>query len=255
MRTARVGWFPWFVSVLVSGQAFAQTPPASAPAPAPAPAAGAPAGTAAAPADSAAAPAPTATPRPATGYAPSAHRAERVVKGGKGKGTRNASVARKSQTGGFVIEPGFEATEGGGSRVFVELGQAVPVDERKAKGTLTFVLRGAHNAFRNNFNPLVTEHFNTPVRRAKLAPAGHDLLLVIELRQDVTPTHRFITNADGHAVLQVDFPGGTFIKEPARAIPEPTSDESGDQQNAPAEENAPAKPPPAKKTRGKGPQP
>lgn len=230
--------------------------PTSAPLPPPPPAGSPAAGTAPA---AGAAPE-TATTRPpareATGYAPESIRSaagggvsSRPVKAGKaGKPAKagaasKSSQSRKGQTGAAVVEPGFSLLDSGGSRFFVELGQAVPIEQRKAKGSITFVLKGARNTFRNNLNPLVTEHFNTPVRRAKLQRAGRDLLFVMELRQDVAATHQTVTNKEGHAVFQVDFGPGTFVKDAPAPVPEPAAAETNDEGPSDATEAAPTPPP------------
>jgi len=231
---------------IVASPLAAQTaPPASPPATASAAAAPAtapsPAGRAAGD-SSAPAAAPSPPPRPATGYAPASTPRKGVVRLGSGKGTKRvtkARVDRKAQSGAFVVEPGFELLEGGGSRFFVELGQAVPVEQRKAKGAMTFVLKGARNAFRNNENPLVTEHFNTPVRRAKLVPSGKDLLFVFDLREDVGATQRVVTTNEGHAMVQIDFGPGSFVKEDqADSVPE-----SGDARDPRTKRRTPRMPP------------
>ena len=110
--------------------------------------------------------------------------------------------------------PGFEMLGDGGSRVFVQLTQTVPVEERKAKGSLTYVLKGAHVTIHNNTNPLVTVHFNTPVTEAKLRNAGGDLLLTIDLRVAATPSWKVTSGKDSSAILQIDFPKGSFITAP-----------------------------------------
>ncbi len=191
--------------------------------------------------DTAAPAAPRPPAREATGYAPESIRSaadgsagSRPLVRASGKNvkprvsTEKSSQSRKGQTGASVVEPGFELLASGGSRFYVELGQAVPIEQRKAKGSITFVLKGARNTFRNNLNPLVTEHFNTPVRRAKLQRAGRDLLFVMELRQDVAATHQIVTNKEGHAVLQVDFGAGTFVRDAAAPIPESAAETAGE---------------------------
>lgn len=241
------------VFALSVSTASAQTPQAPAP-PAAAPSAAGTAGpispgTSAGDTGPAPAPAPV---REATGYAPSSIRSA-VGSRGPAKGTKaprlpkaatRTRTDRKNQTGTFVVEPGFELLNDGGSRFFVELAQSVAVEERKAKGTVTYVLKGARNAFRNNFNPLVTEHFNTPVRRAKLQPAGKDLLFVMELRQDVASTHRVVTNKEGHAVFQVDFGAGTFVNGPP-SVPQPDDEgedvETTTRKRRPGSSSAPVK--------------
>ncbi|MBK6690663.1 MAG: hypothetical protein IPG50_00395 [Myxococcales bacterium] len=230
-----------------AGAAALTAPPSTTPAASPSAGAAAPGSAPAGALGEAVAPAPTKPAREATGYAPAPFRRETTKRIGGTKAPKAAKVKRP-KTGGFVIQPGFEGTEAGGSRIFVELGQAVPVEERKAKGGLTFVLKGAHNSVRNNFNPLVTEHFNTPVRRARLVPAGRDLILQMELRQDAPATHRFVTSKEGHAVLQVDFAGGAFVKDAPQAIPEADGEGTGP---AAAPSQQPATPAKA----GRGPTP
>ncbi len=113
--------------------------------------------------------------------------------------------------GPIATMPGFEMLGEAGSRLFVELTQAVQVEERHAHGILTYVLKGAHVTIHNNQNPLVTVHFNTPVTRARLVPAGHDLLFIIDLRSDVTPAWKINPGKEGSSVLTVDFPKGAYV--------------------------------------------
>jgi hypothetical protein len=131
-------------------------------------------------------------------------------------GHRNA----KATTGAVATYPGFAMRDDGGSRVFVQLTKAVPVEEHKAAGQITYVLKGAHVTERNNENALVTVHFNTPVSRARLRPVGHDLALTIELRGAASPTYKVEGGTDGGSRLVVDFPEGQFLDndgEPLRA--------------------------------------
>ena len=128
-----------------------------------------------------------------------------------------------------VRAPGFEMTGDGGSRVFVSLSSKVAVEERRAEGTITYVLKGTSVRARNNTLALVTEHFNTPVLRARLVPRGADLHLVVDLRAASAPTWRIAEGADGTAALQIDFPAGTFVtpEEPSAApIPAPEQPEA-----------------------------
>ncbi len=62
-----------------------------------------------------------------------------------------------------------------------------------------------------NEGALVTAHFNTPVVRARLVPAGHNLALVVELRADVTPQMKVVPAKDNGAMLQIDFPQGSYL--------------------------------------------
>jgi hypothetical protein len=122
-----------------------------------------------------------------------------------------APRAALRRSGPLVTFPGFEQLPDGGTRFFVQLNQSVPVEERRAQGSITYVLKGAHLRVRNDANALVTVHFNTPVFRARLAPQGNDLLFILELRSAASPTFKLTDNQDKTATLQIDFPKGDFI--------------------------------------------
>lgn len=101
--------------------------------------------------------------------------------------------------------------DGGASRLFVRLSAPVPVDAQKGKSSLTFVLKGAHVATRNNLRALETVHFNTPVVRARLVPKKDELHFVVELRADVTPSWKVVEEADKTSTLLIDFPSGNYL--------------------------------------------
>ncbi len=113
--------------------------------------------------------------------------------------------------GPLATFPGFEQLPDGGSRVFVHLSQTVPVEQRVAPGSVTYVLKGAHLRVHNDTNALVTVHFNTPVFRARLTPSGNDILFVLELRSAATPTFKLQENTDKTSTLMIDFPKGDFL--------------------------------------------
>ena len=124
-----------------------------------------------------------------------------------------ATTARRvaHRTGPLATFPGFEQLPDGGSRLFVQLSQTVPVEERRAQGSVTYVLKGAHLRVHNDANALITVHFNTPVFRARLTPSGNDLLFVLELRNAATPTFKVQDNQDKTSTLTIDFAKGDFI--------------------------------------------
>lgn len=127
---------------------------------------------------------------------------------------RGAAPARRvvrRTSGPQATFPGFEQLADGGSRFFVQLSQAVPVEERRAQGSITYVLKGAHLRVHNDANSLVTVHFNTPVFRARLTPSGNNLLFVLELRTAATPTFKVQDNQDKTSTLTIDFPKGDFL--------------------------------------------
>jgi hypothetical protein len=192
--------------VLASSVAFAQGTPAPRAAAAPAPQAGASApaspaqGAASGDADPAKPGEPKKPTREAGGYSFSDKPAPRRARG----------VARRA-AGPVATLPGFEQLPDGGSRVFVHVSSQVPVEERKAQGSVTYVLKGAHVQFHNNTNALVTVHFNTPVARARLVPSGGDLLLQIDLRAATLPTWKMNEAQDKSATLVIDFAKGDFL--------------------------------------------
>jgi hypothetical protein len=144
------------------------------------------------------------------------------------------------RTGPVVNMPGFEQTSDGGSRLFVALSQTVPVEERKAQGSITYVLKGASPRVWNNTNALVTVHFNTPVYRARLVPHGQDLHFVIELRAEATPTWKMNEAAgDKPAMLAIDFPKGDYL---SAAVAEPRRAPARAARTKRASKPAPAKP-------------
>ena len=162
---------------------------------------------------SSAAPSATTPPRPMAGYS---YSDPKPAKGQQGQQQQQQPTPKVTPrvakgpiakaSGPIATLPGFELLGDGGSRVFVQLTQSVPVEERAAKGAVTYVLKGAHVAVHNNTNPLVTVHFDTPVSKAQLRPSGGDLLLVIDLRAPSTPSWKLNAAKDGTAILQIDFP-------------------------------------------------
>lgn len=122
-----------------------------------------------------------------------------------------ARVPIRHVGGPLATFPGFEQLNDGGTRFFVHVSQNVAVEERKAQGSISYVLRGAHLRVNNDANALVTVHFNTPVFRARLTQQGNDLVFVLELRAAATPTFKISENTDKTATLQVDFAKGDFL--------------------------------------------
>jgi hypothetical protein len=167
---------------------------------------------------------------PATGYsygpptrygAPSTLRVER-------------SHARASTSGPPANDAsmaGFESLPDGSTRLFVELSKPVAYETRAAGSTFTLVLKEVRVGRRNDRNPLVTVHFNTPVTSARLTPHGRDLWLVVDLRANV---HATVTMANtdatadaagrdtsgatsGGTTVRVGFPKGDYLQVPAPA--------------------------------------
>lgn len=155
---------------------------------------------------------------PAAGFGYSDH----TPKAGASRPAPKAAGKKAHAVQGIVATlPGFSLREGGGTRLFVDLTQPVPVEEKKTveKGAkeIVYVLKGAHVTLRNNTRALETVHFNTPVTRAKLVSKNKDLWLVVTLRADVVPTWKVDPGADGKgARLNIDFPDGAYL--PVEAV-------------------------------------
>jgi hypothetical protein len=172
---------------------------------------------------------------PATDTAPAPTGSERPVVPATGYGWSTAAPRRvmhprRARSGAGVpdaILPGFETLPDGSTRLFVMLTQPVVYDVKPARGTITYVLKGAYVDRRNNYNPLVTVHFNTPVTNARLVPHGKDLWFVVDLRADVTPAVTMDTTKNGGAMLRIDLPKGDYLSgRPAApsARPAPSSE-------------------------------
>lgn len=149
------------------------------------------------------------------------------------KPTRSSGAPRGSYraTGPTVNMPGFEPTTDGGSRFFVQLSQSVPVEERKANGSVTYVLKGASPRVWNNTNPLVTVLFNTPVSRARLVPSGKDLLFVLDLRAAASPTWKMNDGGTNGATLAIDFAKGDFVNTSGEVTSDATAVDGAPVQN------------------------
>jgi hypothetical protein len=121
----------------------------------------------------------------------------------------------------------------------VQLVKSVPFVTKPGKGTITYVLRGAHVNRWNDTNPLVTVHFNTPVTQARLVPHGKDLWFIVELRASVQPTVSMDAVKDGGAILRVAFAKGDYVPG---GSPGPEAEPSEPPSAPPP---PPARPPPA----------
>jgi hypothetical protein len=125
-----------------------------------------------------------------------------------------SSAAQPPPSTSTALMPGFEMLPDGSTRLFVELSKPAAFDTKPTHGSVTYVLKEAHIDRRNNQNPLVTVHFNTPVTSARLVPHGHDLWFVVELRANVQPTATMESSKEGTATLKVAFPKGEYLRPP-----------------------------------------
>jgi hypothetical protein len=122
-----------------------------------------------------------------------------------------------------ALMPGFEMMPDGSTRLFVELSKPAAFDTKLARGSVTYVFKEARVERRNNQNPLVTVHFNTPVTSARLVPHGHDLWFVVDLRANVAATATMESTKEGAGTLRVTFPKGDYLRVPTVNSVPPTS--------------------------------
>lgn len=116
----------------------------------------------------------------------------------------------KGKTGIWVTWPGFLLKEDGGSRIFLQTTQELTFNVEKRHATILLTFPGASVFLSNNLNPLVTEHFNTPLNRAYLKRKKKTVELVLELRVIVDPAMSQTVDQDGYHYLFIDFPSGTY---------------------------------------------
>ncbi len=102
--------------------------------------------------------------------------------------------------------PGFVMGKDGTSSFFVQTSKPVEVATKEASGRFELVLRKTQVHLKNNFLPLETEFFATPVTRATVQRKGrNDLVMVFEMRDAVAPTVRQKKGKDGFNYVFVDF--------------------------------------------------
>jgi len=101
--------------------------------------------------------------------------------------------------------PGFMMHQDG-SCFFVQTSQPVKFGTQKSEGRLELVLHNTRVHLKNNYLPLETEFFDTPVTRATVQPRGKkDLVMVFEMRKDAVPTITQKKGKDGFNYVFVKF--------------------------------------------------
>lgn len=103
--------------------------------------------------------------------------------------------------------PGFMMRKEGASCFFIQTSQPVEFASKKSEGRFELVLRNTKVHLENNFRPLETQYFDTPVTRATVQRKGQkDLVVVFEMRDDVTPTIKQEKGKDGFNYVFVELP-------------------------------------------------
>ena len=102
--------------------------------------------------------------------------------------------------------PGFMMHKDGGSCFFVQTSQTVETAWKKSEGRFELVLRNTQVHLKNNFLPLETQFFDTPVMRATVLPkTRRDVVMVFEMREDAMPTITQKKGKDGFNYVFVKF--------------------------------------------------
>lgn len=101
--------------------------------------------------------------------------------------------------------PGFVMRKDGTSCFFVQTSKPVDVATRKTPGEFDLVMRNTKVHLKNNYLPLETQFFETPVTRATVERKGKNAVMVFEMRNDVTPTVRQEKGKDGFNYVFVEF--------------------------------------------------
>jgi hypothetical protein len=116
----------------------------------------------------------------------------------------------KGMPGTWVTWPGFIMLPDGSSRIFLQTTRPIDYKRSDKKRRTTLRLANAEVFLRNNRNPLVTIHFNTPVRRAYLKRMKGVVDLIIEMKVAASASIAQFADQDGYHYLFVDFPAGQY---------------------------------------------
>lgn len=101
--------------------------------------------------------------------------------------------------------PGFMMQEDG-SCFFVQTSKPVKFGTRKLDGRLELVMHQTRVHLKTNFLPLETAFFDTPVTRATVQRRGKkDVVMILEMREDVTPSITQEKGKDGFNYVFVKF--------------------------------------------------
>jgi hypothetical protein len=108
----------------------------------------------------------------------------------------------------FVTWPGFEPFSTG-SRIFIQSTRPLTYSRIAEPHRIVLELAKTRIHLRNNYNPLVTEHFDTPVAEAYLRQRRGRTVLVVEMKVDVEPRIHQVSE-HGYHFLFLEFPSGHY---------------------------------------------
>lgn len=137
--------------------------------------------------------------------------------------------ARKSKIN-VVTWPGFQLLpEGQGSRVFVQIlkgskisaiDQPVKVEKppfKAAPNTLVYKFPESVVLLKNNYNPLISKYFNTPVSKTRMKKHKKRVYMIIELKLSVIPLReKFILYKDDLYFFFIEFEPGNYLPEKSK---------------------------------------
>jgi hypothetical protein len=86
----------------------------------------------------------------------------------------------------------------------VRVSREVAIEPDVSRTKLRFRLVGARVQAKNNTFPLVTAHFDSPVRAVRLVEAAKGAELTIELKAAATVSHRVVKGRGGSMVLMLE---------------------------------------------------
>ncbi len=134
----------------------------------------------------------------------------------RARAVTRARAARRPAT--LITWPGFEPRADGTSRFFLQLSGPAQHETHSSDGKFEVVLHGVRTHLRNTRRWLRTQHFNTPVQRARVERRGrNDLAFVFHLRAGSVPSVTSSAGEGGYQYVYVDFPAGNFLPEASRA--------------------------------------
>lgn len=114
--------------------------------------------------------------------------------------------------------PNFEMRADGSSVVTLNLSrtteisqQSISTKKKTNPRVTTFLLKHAQIGVRNNTNPLITEHFQTPLRRVVLRRNKKGAILQLEFREDVQVTHSLKVGPAGSVLVEITIPKPTKV--------------------------------------------
>jgi hypothetical protein len=108
----------------------------------------------------------------------------------------------------YVTWPGFEIGEVG-SRIFIQSTRPVTYRRADEPNRIVLILDRTRINLQNNHNPLVTDHFNTPVAETYLRHQRRDTVLVLEMKVNVEPRIHQVSE-NGYHFLFLEFPDGSY---------------------------------------------